>query len=519
MLSTHKNKLIIAAITVICLTADYLALRQAQDQAATGGNNLVGLFLVIFIPLTLALPLLWYLIFVRKIAVETIMVVAILIFGTVAMFVRTPYTWFDENDHIYQALYFSDVALGAEHGVTEDGQLSWTARLDDDNSRGSNAAPRFNYHQTTTSDYRYLSEHFFEMEQFPGETTTLTVDRTGVFYQYLPAIIGVTIGKLLHFGNVGTIYLGRLLSLLFYTCASYLTIRLAPKQFKLMFALLALTPFYLAAAGTFSYDNMLNILAFLLIAYVLRLVFDVEAVRWRDVILLATIAILLAPLKYLYFPLIFLPALIPKQKWPLPRFRLYWCAGIALLALGFVGILAADQIAQEGNKLTTGQNRHPAYSDAYTIPSFFGHPVAAVKLLFRSLFEHLQLVLTPSTSFTPSDRLPSWTNYLVFAMLLLSAQPLKDQPALDFKRGLRLTLVVTSALIYLLVMLAAITWTPVGSTLMAGVQGRYFIPIIPLIILACYNTINLNKDPGRAMLYVFCCLNGISIVMAFLAVI
>ena len=517
--SAHKNKLIVVGIAILCLAADYLAFRQVQDQAITNDNNLTGLFLVIFIPLTLALPLLWYLIFVRKIALEAVMVTTILAFGIMAMFVRTPYTWFDENDHIYQALYFSDVALGAKHDVTESGQLSWTARLDDDNISNTDGSPHFNYHQTAASDYRYLSEHFFETEQFPGETTTLTVDRTGVFYQYLPATVGVTIGKLLHLGNVPTIYLGRLFSLLFYAYMSYLTIRLAPRQFKLLFALLALTPFYLSAAGTFSYDNMLNVLAFLLVAYVLRLIFDVENVRWRDVALLATVAILLAPLKFLYFPLIFLPALIPKHKWPLPRFRLYWCLGIALLALAFAGILAADQMAQEAHKLSAAQDRHPAYSDAYTITSFLGHPASAARLLAESLFVHLQLIVIPSTSFITCDRLPDWANYLVFALLLLSVQPTKDEQTLHFRRQHRIALLATAAIVYLLVLLVALTWTPVGSVIIASVQGRYFIPIVPLIVLASYNAIKLTGGIAKIALYIFCSLNAIGIIMAFLAVV
>ena len=47
-------------------------------------------------------------------------------------------------------------------------------------------------------------------------------------------------------------------------------------------------------------------------------------------------------------------------------------------------------------------------------------------------------------------------------------------------------------------LLLCIGWTPAGSPFIQGVQGRYFISILPLVMLAVRNnTLVLKKDIDR----------------------
>ncbi|MCE7699828.1 MAG: hypothetical protein K8E24_013765, partial [Methanobacterium paludis] len=42
-----------------------------------------------------------------------------------------------------------------------------------------------------------------------------------------------------------------------------------------------------------------------------------------------------------------------------------------------------------------------------------------------------------------------------------------------------------------------IAWTPIGQSMVGGVQGRYFVPIAPLIFLLFYNKkIDYNVKKG-----------------------
>ncbi|MDR2109556.1 MAG: DUF2142 domain-containing protein [Coriobacteriales bacterium] len=519
----HKNLLIIAGLVAACLAIDFLVFRTLQSHNLTSGTSLTGLYLAVFVPLTVAVPGLWYLIFVKRIRTESVFLLAATVFGLMLMLVRAPYTWFDENDHIYLAIYYSDVALGAEHGMNEEGQLTWVGRAEDanDNNLSSGA---FSYHATNVGDYQLLARDFFAPEREPGKTTTLAVDDVGVFYQYLPATVGVTIAHLLHLGKVATLYLGKLFSLAFYILMVYLAIRISPKRFKTLFALLGLIPFILASAGTYSYDNMINVLSFLLIASVLRLAYDAENVRARDIVLLALLGTLLAPLKYVYVPLLFLPLIIPKEKWPRAHFRLYWCMGISLLGFAAIGLLTLNQAALEATRATADQSIDSYYPDAYTFKTFFEHPMVALRLLGHSIFQYINLIIDTPSGFTFSSRLPTWTHYLIFALLILSSSfngktRDADQPALfKMRKSARLIMLGLSVVVYLLVLLASINWTNVGAPLLTGVQGRYFIPLLPLLVIAVSGFIQPTRDLGRVSLYLFSCLSGLDLFFTFISV-
>ena len=61
-----------------------------------------------------------------------------------------------------------------------------------------------------------------------------------------------------------------------------------------------------------------------------------------------------------------------------------------------------------------------------------------------------------------------------------------------------------------------IAWTPVSSRVILGVQGRYFLPFLPVLLLALKNrTVVLTKDKNRSILYLMCCLNGYALVRLF----
>jgi uncharacterized membrane protein len=382
-----------------------------------------------------------------------------------------------------------------------------------------------------------FSDHFFEVEQHPGEITTLVVKDVGVFYQYLPTIAGVTLGQLLHLGMVPTLYLGRLFSLIVYILLLTLAIRLAPARFKTLFVLLGLVPLTLASAGTFSYDNVLTELAFVFLAYVLRLAFEEQHVRVRDMVLISIIAVLIIPLKHVYFPLLFLVLLIPAAKWPRPYVKALWCAGASVCILAITGAFASGHLAYDATQTLQNQqaNALPAEPQNYTIGSFFANTLSGVIIYLRSLLHDLGLFADLPTGFAFAEKLPVWFYYLLFVLLILSAAPSDDQKTalsgdqktaiannnhieLSITAGQRLVLGVIALIIYGLVVASGITSTPQGNQLIAGVQGRYMIPIVPLVVLALSGWLRTPFAASRVFLYLFCCIDALGIFLQFMAV-
>ncbi len=64
-----------------------------------------------------------------------------------------------------------------------------------------------------------------------------------------------------------------------------------------------------------------------------------------------------------------------------------------------------------------------------------------------------------------------------------------------------------------------IAWTPISSPYIQGVQGRYFLPFLPVLLLACKNDrLVLTKSGNRSILYLMYCANGYVLLRLFATV-
>lgn len=89
--------------------------------------------------------------------------------------------------------------------------------------------------------------------------------------------------------------------------------------------------------------------------------------------------------------------------------------------------------------------------------------------------------------------------------------------SLYFSGGQRIWIGVVCAGCAGLVMLSMlIAWTPLSSRVINGVQGRYFLPFLPVLLLALKNdTVVLTKNLNRSILYLMCCLDAYALIRLY----
>ncbi len=64
-----------------------------------------------------------------------------------------------------------------------------------------------------------------------------------------------------------------------------------------------------------------------------------------------------------------------------------------------------------------------------------------------------------------------------------------------------------------------LAWTPQGSQVISGVQGRYFLPFLPVLLMSFKNdTLVLTRDGNRKVLYGMCCGAGYAALRIFAVV-
>ncbi len=53
-----------------------------------------------------------------------------------------------------------------------------------------------------------------------------------------------------------------------------------------------------------------------------------------------------------------------------------------------------------------------------------------------------------------------------------------------------------------------LAWTPIGAKVISGVQGRYFLPFLPVLLMSLKNDVLvLTKERNHRILYLMCCAN------------
>ena len=61
-----------------------------------------------------------------------------------------------------------------------------------------------------------------------------------------------------------------------------------------------------------------------------------------------------------------------------------------------------------------------------------------------------------------------------------------------------------------------LSWTSRDSQIIEGIQGRYFLPILPLFLLLLKNeTVVLKRDISRGILYTFFCMDAYALLRIF----
>jgi uncharacterized membrane protein len=294
---------------------------------------------------------------------------------------------------------------------------------------------------------------------------------------YLPQALGIAVARLFSSSVLVCFYAGRFGNLLAATALFFLAIRVAPIG-KWAFAALALTPMALFETASLSSDALTNAFAFLLVGFLLRCACGpVERLGGKEVVILALLVMALALVKQGYLLMVLAYFLIPEAS--LGGRKRYWgvftlLVGCELLAAGGWALIVRDVYSP----VVPGK-----IDPAAQVQDMIAHPGGFLLAVLRSSTVDVPGTLREYLGFlgildTPlSDRLL----LLQGLVLVLTALTAFGQPGTV--TGRQTLVALTTALVTYLSILTVIhiTWDAVGFTDSIDVQGRYFIPLGPLV--------------------------------------
>jgi uncharacterized membrane protein len=303
---------------------------------------------------------------------------------------------------------------------------------------------------------------------------------------FLPQAAGIALGRMMQWPPLVLMYLGRLGNLLVWIALGYAALRIAP-GFGRPLLLLMLMPMSLFQAASLSPDALTNGLAFLVTAIAFRFVSAEDSdgpspIGWRWLVIFVLSASALSLTKAAYLPLAGLILLVPPA-----RIGGYGKYASLLLLVAAASVIPLFLWARQTPGLDMVIYSGPDHVSARDQVQFLeSHPTALAEIPFFTAQRESWLI---ALSFV--GRL-GWLNIqlspifvLVYLILLVFAcRPSADEPARPFPRRMIWVMpVVLAGAVGGVLLLNYLFWTPVGTLGVVGLQGRYFIPIAPALLL------------------------------------
>ncbi len=318
---------------------------------------------------------------------------------------------------------------------------------------------------------------------------------------YLPAAFGLWLGRLISLPYHMTFMLGRWFNLLFYAVLVFLAIRKL-KSGKILAAAVALIPFNIFMASSYSYDQWIT--AWLLYGFCCffgELQQPEKKMTVREwICMLAAFVIGVGP-KMLYIPLALLTLFMPKEKFVSPKQRKLMLAAVICVSVAVCAKLALMFVSPGSIQDTRGGEGVDAMGQVSYI---FSHPWEYTKTLLGFLVDYVSL----KSAVHHFSNLQYLTNlqptaFSALAVVTLAATAFTDKNEYDLKVTM-LPRIVTYVLSFGILCLVAtsmyVAFTPVGRNTIGGCQYRYIAPIMFPALYSMGSKKALDKIKGKIKL-------------------
>ncbi len=417
---------------------------------------------------------------IKDFSLERLFVLIALIFGLLYVFILPPFQSVDEGMHFFRTYQISEgkfLAKKIDGKVGDEIPSSLSDFYDMYTPFIKNIDKKTNLAQMKNNFQLQVNDREREFTQFTNTALYSPVC-------YISQLPGVVAGKLAKLSLGGIYYLGRLSNLIAYCLLVFFALRITP-FFKCPMFLLALMPMSLSLAGAYTCDVAVLGLNFLWMAVILKTMTLPQTVKFTNkwIITLAVLGVLIALSKsyILLLPLIFLlpPKLFNTKKD-------YFISVLGILAIAFAG-LAYWSFCIKG--LSLDMNDSFANS-AMQMEFIKTHPLAYILVLIKTFFVKTpRLLITMIGVLGWQDTKLDWITYIAYPVLIYFAVRADN---FDFKLEKWQKVLIWAVLIAGTVITYTslyIMWSPVGNSVVLGLNGKYFIPLMLPLCLIFKNSI------------------------------
>ena len=359
----------------------------------------------------------------------------------------------------------------------------------------------------SSDNYSYLNKEYSQLFVSSNSEIQTITGRSHSVSNSLPqekllSALGITVARLLNLGPAYPYLFGRLFNLAFYITCVYIAFRITPIGRNII-AVISLFPMCLHLAASYSYDSFIIPMSILLTALCLRSIKAEGLFSLKEGSQILFVAMLLAPCKVIYTLVALLALFIPQRRFRSRKEELLIKLGCMML-VGMV--LAGGRLlvyCANSTSATSAVNNHLDFrgdqsGHFYTVSDVVQNPLKFVKMLYLSLdhfgFEYLQRMVGGSLGWFQEEIVSPYIYVvaltMVMGMSVISSDD--DGDVLSFSASLAGIAVFVIGLVLVMLTLL-VSWVFNTEGLITGVQGRYFLPYLPWLLIS-FRTSRLKFD-------------------------
>lgn len=308
--------------------------------------------------------------------------------------------------------------------------------------------------------------------------------------QYIPQLVGFNLARLLGLGPILTGLLTRFANFIAWLFISYYAIKKLPVH-KGFAVLLYSAPATLSLVSTMSGDAFLNACALYFIATVFDIYFNRRKVSNKELITIILLSIIISSIKMVYIPIIFLVFLLKREQFKNDNKMDKFILVILGIVFSIITALLWNKFSSPPGVIGNSVLESKQYE------FIFQHPIQYCFITFRTFTNNIVYYIT--NLFAGHEMcytIVKINEILVIAYCLFAFFSLKtEKNRINLSKIQKKIIWIFAFLIFCAiatVMYACFTIISggVGNKEIVGVQSRYFIIIVPILI----STIKVKYD-------------------------